>query len=383
MKITDVVVHPLQADHGHLTWTAHEPFARAILTLVEVRTDEGVVGIGEVASGPQPVVCEMLRMITPVILGLDPRGHVDIWDRMLSITTPRRGAMFGGDGLPPPLPRHLRWPFMAAMAGIDIALWDIKAKSANLPVFRLMGGTRTDVFTYAVGGMYRKDGSPSDYARELAEFVELGFTAVKLKSGGLSIDKEVERIRAVRDAIGPGVQLALDVNAAYDVAECIEYANTVAEFDIAWLEEPLHWYLQPPDYVALARASPIPLAHGEREWHRFAARDFIDSGALRYIQFDSARFGGMTEGLRVGIYAEQKNVMVQPHSWPHLHAHLASALGKGAYGAECVPAPEVHHPIHHRIFNGGAYYRDGRLRLTEAPGFGVEVNWEQVKKLAA
>ena len=158
-------------------------------------------------------------------------------------------------------------------------------------------------------------------------------------------------------------------------------ADTVAEFDIAWLEEPLHWYLQPADYVRLARSCPIPLAHGEREWHRFAARDFIDSGALRYIQFDSARFGGITEGLRVGIYAEQKNVMVQPHSWPHLHAHLASALGKGAYGAECVPDPGAHHPIHHRIFSGGAYYKDGRLHLTEGPGFGLEVDWQQVKTL--
>lgn len=380
MKITDLIIHPLQADHGRLTWTAHEPFARAILTLVEIRTDEGVVGIGEVASGPQPAVCDMLRMITPAILGMDPRGHVDIWDRMLSITTPRRGALFNGDGLPPPLPRHLRPQFLAAMAGIDIALWDIKAKSVALPVFRLMGGTRTDVFTYAVGGMYAKDDTPGSCARELGDFAKRGFKAVKLKSGGMSLEKEVARIRAVRDAIGPDVQLALDVNAAYDIDECIQYANTVAEFGIAWLEEPLHWYLQPADYVKLANASPIPLAHGEREWHRFAARDFIDSGALRYIQFDSARFGGITEGLRVGIYAEQKNVMVQPHSWPHLHAHLASALGKGAYGAECVPEPGAH-PIHHRIFSGGAYYRDGRLHLTEAPGFGVEVDWNQVKSL--
>jgi D-galactarolactone cycloisomerase len=383
MKITDVVIHPLAADHGHLTWTAHEPFSRQVLTLVEVRTDEGVTGIGEVASGPQAVVCDMLKMIAPVITGKDPRGHVDLWDLMLSITTPRRGAIFDGDGLPPPLARHLRWPFMAAMAGIDIALWDIKAKSANLPVFRLMGGTRTDVHTYGVGGMYRKDGKPSDYATELAAFVKAGFKAVKLKSGALSLPKELERIRAVRDAIGPGVELALDLNAAYDVEECIAYAHAVEPFDIAWLEEPLHWYLQPSDYVKLARATTIPLAHGEREWHRFAMREFVDSGALRYVQFDSARFGGITEGLRVGIYAEQKNVMVQPHSWPHLHAHVAAALGKGAYGAECVPNPEIHHPIHHRIFKGGPYYRDGRLRLTEAPGFGVEVDWTEVKRLAA
>ncbi|MFO1302275.1 MAG: mandelate racemase/muconate lactonizing enzyme family protein [Burkholderiales bacterium] len=381
MKITDVIVHPLQADHGHLTWTAHEGFGRAILTLVEVRTDEGVTGIGEVASGPQAVVCDMLEMIKPVIVGKDPLGHVDLWDLMFSLTTPRRNAIFDGDGLPPPLARHLRWPYMAAMAGIDIALWDIKGKAANLPVFRVMGGTRTDVFTYAVGGMYRRNGTPADYARELADFVDAGFEAVKLKSGALPLEKEVERIRAVRDAIGPDVQLALDVNAAYDLEECIEYANRVAEFDIAWLEEPLHWYLPPSAYARLARDAPLPLAHGEREWHRFALRDYIDSGALRYVQFDSARFGGITEGLRVGIYAEQRNVMVQPHSWPHLHAHVASALGKGAYGAECVPNPAIHHPIHHRIYQGGAYYRDGRLRLTEAPGFGVEVDWAQVKKL--
>ena len=380
MKITKINIHPLQADHGRLTWTAHEPFARAILTLVEIHTDAGVVGIGEVASGPQAVVCDMLRMIEPVLLGMDPRGHVEIWDRMLSITTPRPGAIFHGDDLPSPLPRHLRGQFLAAMAGIDIALWDIKGKAVDLPVFRLMGGTRTDVFTYAVGGMYRQHGKPSEYADELAEFAKRGFQAVKLKSGGLPLAQEVQRIRAVRDAIGPDVQLALDVNAAYDVEDCIRYANTVAEFDIAWLEEPLHWYLQPADFVRLANACPIPLAHGERELHRFAARDFIDSGALRYIQFDSARFGGITEGLRVGIYAEQKNVMVQPHSWPHLHAHLASALGKGAYGAECVPEPEAH-PIHHRIFSGGAYYADGRLHLTEAAGFGIEVDWKQVKAL--
>lgn len=380
MKITDIVVHPLQADHNRLSWTAHEPFARAILTLVEVRTDEGVVGIGEIASGPQPVVCDMLKMIAPTLIGMDPRGHVEIWDRMLSITTPRPGCVFNGDGLPPPLPRHLRWPFMAAMAGIDIALWDLKGKAAGLPVFRLMGGTRTSVFTYGVGGMYRPDGRPADYAEELAEFVERGFKAVKLKSGGLSLKEEIERIGAVREAIGPGIQLALDVNAAYDVPSGIEYANAVAQFDIAWLEEPLHWYLQPRDFVRLAEASPIPLAHGEREWHRFTARDYIDSGALRYIQFDSARFGGITEGLRVGIYAEQRNVMVQPHSWPHLHAHLASALGKGAYGAECVPDPHMH-PVHHEIFGGGAYYKDGRLHLTEAPGFGMEVDWKRVKAL--
>lgn len=380
MKITEVVVHPLAADHDDVSWTAHEPFGRSICTLVEIRTDDGIVGIGEIASGPQAQVCEMLKMMTPVIVGMDPCGHAEIWQKLMSVTVPRQGGLGGWDGLPPPLPRHLRSFYMAAMAGIDFALWDIKGKAVNLPVFRLLGGTRTKVHTYAVGGMYRPHRPMLAVADELAAFVRDGYRAVKLKSGALSLQDEVARIRAVRDAIGPDVELMLDCNAGYDVTTGIEYANAVAPYDITWFEEPLHWYLQPADYVRLAQASPIPLAHGEREWHRFTARDFIDSGAIRYVQFDSVRYGGFTEGLRVGMYAEQKGVLVQPHSWPHLHAHLVSALGDACYGSECVGDPRMH-PVHHRIFHGGAYYEDGGVCLTEAPGFGIEVDWQQVKAL--
>jgi D-galactarolactone cycloisomerase len=380
MKITDVLVHPLAADHDDVSWTAHEPFGRSILTLVEVRTDTGIVGIGEVASGPQPQVVEMLQLMAPVVRGMDPCGHAEIWQRLISITVPRQGGLGNWDGLPPPLPRHLRGFFMAAMAGIDIALWDIKGKAVGLPEFRLLGGTRTSVHTYAVGGMYRPHRPLLAVADELAAFVRDGYRAVKLKSGALSLSDEVARIRAVRDAIGPGIELMLDCNAGYDVTSGIEYANAVAPYDITWFEEPLHWYLQPADYVRLAQGSPIPLAHGEREWHRFTARDFIDCGAIRYLQFDSVRYGGFTEGLRVGLYAEQKGVLVQPHSWPHVHAHLVSALGDACYGAECVGDPHMH-PVHHRIFHGGAFYQDGRVHLTEAPGFGMEVDWQQVKAL--
>jgi D-galactarolactone cycloisomerase len=380
MKITDIVVHPLAADHDFVSWTAHEPFGRSYLTLVEIRTDEGIVGIGEVASGPQPIVCEMLSLIAPAIKGMDPCGHAEIWQRLMSITCPRPGGIGGWDGLPPPLARHLRPQFLAAMAGIDIALWDIKGKAVGLPVFRLLGGTRTDVFTYSVGGMYREDKPMLACADELAAFVEEGYRAVKLKSGALSLKDEVARVRAVRDAIGPDILLMVDTNAAYDVTAAIEYAKAIAPYDICWFEEPLHWYLQPADFVRLAHASPIPLSHGERELHRFTTRDFVDSGAIRYLQFDSARFGGITEGLRVGLYAEQKGVLVQPHSWPHLHAHLVSALGDASFGAECVADPRMH-PIHHRIFSGGAHYKNGRVHLTEEPGFGLEVDWKEVKAL--
>lgn len=380
MKITELRVHPLSARFDKVSWTAHEPFDTAFLILVEVHTDSGLIGIGEIATGPQSTVCAMLEMMAPVIKGMDPLAPNEIWQRLFSITVPRPGGIGPWDGLPTPLPRNNRPQFMAAMAGIDIALWDIRGKAANLPVFRLLGGTRTEVFTYAVGGFYVEGESPFNCADELASFVAKGFPAVKLKTGALSLQDEVKRVRLVRDTIGPDVLLMLDLNAPVDVEGCIRFSHAVEPYDIFWLEEPLHWYLQPSDFVRVAQATSIPLAQGEREWHRFTVREFIDSGAIRYVQFDCTRYAGFSEALRIAHYAEMKGVMVAPHTAAHIHAHLVSALGDAAFAAESV-GNEGMHPIHHRIFHGGAHYRDGRVHLTEASGFGIEVDWREVEAL--
>ena len=135
-------------------------------------------------------------------------------------------------------------------------------------------------------------------------------------------------------------------------------------------------------FQRLAAASPIPLAHGEREWHRYTVRDFIDCGAIRYVQFDSTRHAGFTESLRIAHYAEQKGVMIAPHSVAHLHAHLVSAFGDAAFGAELHGDP-TRHPLHHAIFHGGAEAKDGMVHLSEAPGFGLEIDWQAVAKFRA
>jgi len=361
-------------------WTAQEITRRVELTLVEMRTDSGIVGVGEISTGPQAVVCKLLDHMAPVILGLDPLAVDAVWNKLFSITVPRPGGLGGWDGLPPPLARNQRPQFMAAMAGIDIALWDIAGKAASKPVFRLLGGTRTDVHTYAVGGFYEEGAPLLACADELAGYVAKGFRSVKLKSGAFSLADEVARTRAVREAIGPEIQFMLDLNAPYDVDTCIRFAREVAKYDIYWLEEPLHWYLQPADYVTLAKAIPMPLAHGEREWHRFTVRDFIDTGAIRFVQFDCTRYAGFSEALRIARHAQEKGVLIAPHSAAHIQAHIASAFGDAAFGAES-SGDDSNHPIHHRIFHGGAAHRGGRVHLTEAPGFGLEVDWKAVKAL--
>jgi len=124
------------------------------------------------------------------------------------------------------------------------------------------------------------------------------------------------------------------MNAPYDLPDCIDFARCVEPFDIFWLEEPLHWYLQPADFARLAAATPIPLAHGERELTRFTVRDFITIGGIRYVQFDATRAAGFSEALRVAALAEQHGVMVAPHTAPEIHGHLALALPRCTFGVE-------------------------------------------------
>ncbi len=380
MKITEVLTHPLSVKVDPPTWTAHEIGDNASLVLFEVRTDEGITGYGEVQGGPQKTICDLATTFSDVVKGMDPLAHVDVWEKLFSTTSPRPGGLGGWDGLPAPLPRSQRPQAMAAIGGIDIALWDIKGKAAGQPNYRLLGGARTSVFTYATGGYYLEGAPLEAAAEELGGFAANGFKAVKLKTGALSIADEVTRIKAIRATIGKDVLLMLDMNAPYGVQDCIRFAEAVAPYDIYWLEEPLHWHLQPADFVQLAAASPIPLAHGEREWHRFTVRDFIDSGSIRFVQFDSTRHAGFTESLRIAHHAAQKNVLIAPHTAAHIHAHLVSAFGDAAFGAESHGSHE-RHPIQHNLYQGGTTYRDGMVHLSEAPGFGFEINWDYVKHL--
>src|SRR5262249_52008643 len=154
-----------------------------------------------------------------------------VWQRLFALTCPRPGAIpFALDArpdIPPPVPRGERAAVMAAIAGIDIALWDLKGKAAGLPVWRLLGGENRPLFTYATGGYYRRGASDASYGEELARFLELGYRAVKLKTGAGGVVADAARVAAVRQALGPEPRLMLDMNAPYDLPECIDFARRV------------------------------------------------------------------------------------------------------------------------------------------------------------
>jgi len=378
-KIAEIKTHPISIPLKQPLWTAHEELKDASVILVEVRTDDGLVGVGQIHGSPQKGICDWVARLGELIRGMDAAANVAVWEKLFALTSPRPGGMGGRDGLPPPLARSARPQVMAAIAGIDIALWDIKGQCAGMPVYRLLGAEPRPIFTYATGGYYQLGKPDRVYAEELAGFVAAGFRAVKLKTGGGTVAEEARRIGAVREAIGPEIALMLDMNAPYDIDECIAFARAVEPLDIFWLEEPLHWYLQPADFARLAAATRIPLAHGERELTRFTVRDFIAAGAIRYVQFDSTRYAGFTEALRVAQLAEQHGVMIAPHTVPELHAHLVMAFPRCGYGVES-HGDAARDPVSHGLYRERAEVRGSHVHLNDRPGFGVEIDWNFVAR---
>jgi len=378
-RIAAVKTHPVSIPLKHALWTAHEKLATSSLILTEVCTDDGLVGYGLIHGSPLAAICEWVARFAEIVRGMNALAHVAVWEKLFALTSPRPGGVGGRDGLPPPLPRGARPQIMAAIAGIDIALWDLKGKAAGVPVYRLLGAENRPVFTYATGGYYSGEDTARSAAEELAGFVRAGYRAVKLKAGAEGVEADAQRIAAVRAAIGADTLLMLDMNAAYDLDDCIRFARAVEPHDIYWLEEPLHWYLQPADFVRLAAATPIPLAHGERELTRFTVRDFIASGALRYVQFDATRYAGFTEALRIAQLAEQHGVRISPHHAPELHAHLVAAFPRGGHCVESHGAPD-RDPAWFGLYTARPEIRQSHVHLADRPGFGIEIDWKFVER---
>lgn len=385
-RIASITTYPVSVPRAEPVWTAQEESRAWSVILTEVKTDDGLAGYGVIHASPMGRVCEWVARFAEQISGMDALAHEAVWDRLFALTCPRPGAIAAEVGgradIAPPVPRGERVPAMAAIGGIDIALWDLKGKAAGLPVYRLLGGENRPLFTYATGGYYRSGAADADYAKELARFLDLGYRAVKLKCGAGDAATEAKRVGAVRRALGPAPGLMLDMNAPYDLPECIEFARRVEEHMVFWLEEPLHWYLQPADFAKLAAATPIPLAHGEREITRFTIRDFIVDGGIRYVQFDATRAAGFTEALRVAALAEQHGAMVAPHTAPEIHGHLVLALPRCAFGVESHGGVETD-PLAHGLFHEHPELRDGFLHVGDRPGFGFDPDWQFVERYRA
>jgi L-alanine-DL-glutamate epimerase-like enolase superfamily enzyme len=305
--------------------------------------------------------------------------HERIWHELFRTTFSREWASVAEAEGQPHFGAGGRPQMVSAIAGIDIAIWDLKARGAGVPLYRLLGGLRDTVRCYASGGYYGPEGEAfvDGLVEEMASYAGLGYGAVKMKVGGLSIAEDVERVRAVRDALAD-VEIMLDANSAYDVPTAIAAARAFEPFRIAWLEEPVAWFDPVFGLGRVSAATSIPIASGERELHLYGCRDLIDHGGIEVMQFDCTRAGGVTEWMRVAAYAQAHGVLMAPHHDPQVHGHLCAAADNG-HILEVFPN-KVRDPLWDELFLERPEIVDGVFTCPDRPGLGFTLNHETVAR---
>ena len=352
-----------------------EPYRTASEIIVLVSTDTGLVGIGEIHGRPLGSIARIVtEVLAPRLIGRDLLERHLLWEEMFRLAHSREGSVLNESDGQPHFGSGLRPQLMAAIAGIDLAMWDIAARSARQPMWRFLGGTVPKVPCYASGGYYGDQGQShtQELVEEMTGYVESGFPAVKMKVGGLSLHEDAQRVEAVRLAVGSSVDIMLDANSAYHPDDAITAAQTFEPLGIRWLEEPVHWYDSIRGLQRVAEASSIPIASGESEIHRFSARDLIELGGVSIMQFDATRAGGLTEWLRVQAHAQEHNVGMAPHHDPQIHGHMIAAASNGLI-QEVFPNA-VRDPLWRDLFIGQPEIIRGIMTMSDRPGFGFALH---------
>ena len=278
-----------------------------------VTTDAGFTGTGfayTLGIGGTAVRELVDTYLTPFILGHDPMEVERIWTRCWWEV-----HALGSAGMT-----------RFALAAIDIALWDILAKHAGVPLYRLLGGSRDRIAAYGSGINMHLDGEP--LLDQMRGFLARGYRAVKMKVGRDDPEKDVQRVASVRRVIGPSVRLMLDANQKWTAAEAIRRVTLLRPFDPFWLEEPL-LADDRAGHVHVRQATGVPIAVGETLYTRYEFADYMRAGAVDVVQADIPRVGGFTEWMKIARLAESFNLPVAPHFMMELSVHALCAVPNG------------------------------------------------------
>ncbi|MGD2140593.1 MAG: mandelate racemase/muconate lactonizing enzyme family protein [Burkholderiales bacterium] len=389
MRITDIRTIAVEVKLPQPVFDANYTMAVKPALLVEVHTDEGIVGLGEAAhfGGPMASTAQVIEHeLKPYLVGEDPGEIERLWERMH-----RRAYKHARGGI-----------LIAAISGIDIALWDLRGKLTNMPLWRLLGGYRKRVPAYATGGFYAEGKGLPELVAEMQTYIAAGFRAVKMKVGRnsniemsalrassergvaeVSLAEDIRRVAAVREAIGPDIRLAVDANGAWDVATAVKMGRAMEPYDIYWYEEPV-W----PDDVDGSRevAEKTSIAIAGYETCSYGIVDFaryISARAVHFVQPDVAWAGGLTESLKVAHLAQAANLPIAPHIHGSAVAvaaglHLLGAVRNGSMAETVFPAHELMTQLVKEPLSLDP--ATGEIELSERPGLGIELNQDTVER---
>jgi len=331
--------------------------------LVEVRTDEGIIGIGEASiSWLDRSVDEAVAWVSQYVIDQDPFDIERLWQTMYRETYYRGG----------PIPQ-------AAISGIDMALWDIAGKALGVPCYKLLGGVYRDRIRLYANAWYADASTADEFARAAADTVAQGYTALKFDpfgSADMTIDKDalrlaVVRVAAVREAIGPDVDLLLEAHGRFNVYTAVEIARVMATFKPMFYEEPI-----PPENIdALAdvrRQITIPVATGERLYSRWDYRELLAKQAADIVQPDLAWVGGISEAKKIAALADTSYIPVAPHNCQGPVAMAAAAQFAISTPNFLILEYFVRQvPWRDQLVTNTLSIREGYLRLPTTPGLGV------------
>lgn len=331
---------------------AIQSFVKQETIIVDIETDEGLTGTGyayTIGTGGRAIL-ELLRTdLLPRVRGRDVRAVEMVW-------------------------RDLFWATHAttvgpvtslALAAIDTALWDLRCKQAGLPLWLAAGGAQETVPIYDTEGGWLHL-STEDLVAGAAASIDRGWPGAKIKIGKPSPAEDVERLGAVREAVGWHFDLMVDANQAFTASEAARRVRLLEPFDLFWLEEPL-----PADdisgHAALARQTTTPVAVGESLYSVSHFREYLSAGAAGIVQVDAARIGGITPWLKTAHLAEAFNVRVAPHFLMELHVSLAAAVPNALY--------VEHIPQLRAVTKSAIAVVDGRAHPPADAGLGID--WDR------
>lgn len=360
MIVTRLTTTPLVVPLPNPIMSGLGPITTSGVLVVRLETNTGLVGenlVFTLNNKRLSVLDEMVRSLAPLVEGRDPTFSTAIWS-----TAWREINFVGHKGVP-----------VMGISAIDGALWDLRGKAAGLPIHRLIGAARDRVPTYASAGLWLSS-SVDELQREAAAFLAQGFRAMKMRLGKPTPGEDADRVRAVREAIGPGVALMADANQQLTVVQAIRLGRMLEEFDLTWFEEPLPAY----DLEGVARvaaALDTPIASGETEYTRYGFRTMLELKSADILMPDLQRVGGVTEFLRVAHMADAFDVPVSSHLFPEMSVQVLAALGNATW--------LEHMPWFSPLYDGGLIVEDGSVAVPDGPGWGLPLDPAALKRYAA
>lgn len=335
---------------------AIQSFVSQETPIVTITDSDGAVGTGysyTIGTGGSSVMRLLADHLAPRLLGRDADMIEAIWHELEFATHATTiGAITA-----------------IALAAVDTALWDLRAKKRKLPLWKLAGGAkeRCPLYTTEGGWLHIETAALVDDAIQAKE---KGFTGSKVKIGRPHVSEDVARLSAVRAAVGDAYEIMTDCNQGFSVDEAIRRAERLRPLDLAWIEEPM-----PADdidgHVRLSRSTATPIAVGESLYSIRHFREYMQKGACNVVQVDVGRIGGITPWLKVAHAAEAFDIPVCPHFLMELHVSLVCAVQNGKY-VEYIPQLDDLTGSRLKIENGHAY-------APSEPGIGIDWDWDAVK----